>query len=257
LGDPPDRESTMLRALRTETDIVQSFIDFSLAWLDDRKYTLTIDADLGRWAGVMQTASTNTFVNPAFDPRHSRLTPHNSFWLEVRAGSYTVATCAARLLITHDFLDLMRTMKLWLETPRVSDGELHIAPPLGMPILRGKVGHEGGLWVHPEHRKRGLSAILPHLTRALAYRQWDIDWQTGIARRGIGECGILKSAYGVPHVELCFDGYFPLTQSDDRFFVAYMNRDELVAGLDLNAVATLLPDRHQQPRHTLALVKKG
>lgn len=235
-------------------DVVQDFVDYAVAWLDDHNYTLSIDADLARWAETMRRIPGNAFVNPAFDPASSELTAEDSFWLDVRAGSQTIATCAARLFLTADLLDLMRTMRLWLAEPPAEHGTLTVAAPAGMPVIGGRVGHEGGLWVHPQHRKRGLSALLPHLARALGAREWDLDWQTGIARRGIGECGIANWAYGMPHVERCFDGYFPLTRSIERFYLVYMDRAELLAGLEPETVAGLLADRHQQPRHARALV---
>lgn len=76
-------------------------------------------------------------------------------------------------------------------------------------------------------------------------------------QRAIGERGIAKSAYGMRHVEPCFDGYFPPTQSRERIYLAYMDREEPIAGLDGNTFAGLLPDHHQQPRHPRVLVKQG
>lgn len=239
------------------TDTVQDFIDYSLAWLDDHHYGLTIDIDMANWGAVLAETSPGAFVNPAFDPRHSRLTPANSFWLDVKAGSKTIATCAARLFVTEDVLELLRTMRLWYAAPPASYGQLAIDASPNMPLIRGNVGHEGGLWVHPQHRKRGLSVILPHLARAICAREWQVDWQTGIARQGIGECGIVQRAYGMPHSERCFEGYFPPTRSQERFYLVYMDNVELTAGLDLYTVAGLLPNRHQQPGHAPALVVKG
>jgi len=242
-------------ALSDDFDVVQLFVEFSLEWLDNRGYALTVDADLSNWTAVM-AASTDAFVNPTFDPRHASLSAANSFWLDVRSGSHTIATCAARLFVTDDFLALMRTQRLWQDEPPPELGTLAITARRGMPIIASHIGHEGGLWVHPRHRKRGLSVILPHLTRALCVREWDVDWQTGVTQRGIGERGIARSAYGMRHVEPCFEGYFPPTRSLERLYFAYMDREELIAGLDRDTVAGLLPDRHQQPRHLRALVKE-
>lgn len=244
-------------AIDTPQDIVQRFIDFSLEWLEDHKYTLTADVDMARWVVVMSRAPSTLMVNPTYDPRAGRLTPSNSFWLDIRSGSHSIAIMAARLFETEDYIALKRSGKLWYEDERAADHRLDIAVPPHVPLISGRVGHEGGLWIHPEHRKRGLSVILPHLIRALCYRQWQIDWQTGSTTRGIGECGIATWAYGMPHVEPCFEGYFPLTQRRDRLFVAYMNQDELVTGLDLDTVARLLPDRHQQPLYGTMRVQKG
>ncbi len=246
----------MWQRLQSDTHVVQNFVDFSLDWLEERRYALTIDVDMSRWAAVMAMTSTSAFVNPVFDPRHNRLSASDCFWLDVRAGSRTVATCAGRLFVTDDYLALKRSMKLWCERPPADAGELAITVEPGTPRICGRVGHEGGLWVHPDHRKRGLSVILPHLTRALCFRQWDVEWQTGVARQGIGQCGIVSRAYGMPHAQACFEGYFPLTRSHEKLYLVYMSGRELMAGLDLDAVAGLLPDRYQQPAHAGALVQK-
>jgi hypothetical protein len=236
---------------------VQQFIEFALAWLEHRRYTLTVDVDMARWARTMAEAVTEQSVNPSFNPRFSRLSPNNSFWLDIRAGSQTIATSAARHFTTGDLLQLVRSMKLWRETPRPEDGDLTVASPPHMPLICGSVGHEGGLWVHPRHRKLGLSAILPRLTRALCLRQWGTDWLTGVARRGIGECGIAKWSYGYPHVELCFDGYFPPTRGRERLYLCYMNRDELVAGLDPQTLPRFQPHGDQETADAAARIQQG
>jgi len=240
-----------------DDDIVQDFIEFSLEWLQGRRYTLSIDVDMAAWARVMAGAMSAKAVNPTFDPAVNRLTPHNSFWLDVREGSHTVATMAARLFLTDDYLELKRSMRLWRDEPEPELGELALSVPEGMPLISGRVGHEGGLWVHPEHRKRGLSVVLPHLIRALSMRQWSIDWQTGVTRRAIGECGIAKWAYGMPHQEPLFEGYFPITGANDRLFIAYMSRDELLHGLDAAKVTERLPVTQEQPSYAGAVARKG
>src|SRR6185437_6265402 len=176
-------------------------------------------------------------VNPTFNPAVNRLNPHNSFWLDVREGSHTVATMAARLFLTDDYVGLKRSMRLWRDEPAPALGELALTVPAGMPLIAGRVGHEGGLWVHPEQRKRGLSVILPHLIRA------------------IGECSIAKWAYGMPHQEPLFDGHFPITGATERLFIAYMSRQELVAGLDTATVAERLPDIEEQPTYAGAVAR--
>ena len=46
-----------MSALRGDFEIVQSFVDFSLAWLEDRGYALAIDTDMSNWTAV--TAATS------------------------------------------------------------------------------------------------------------------------------------------------------------------------------------------------------
>jgi hypothetical protein len=238
-----------MRNPRLDAEIVQDFVDFSLAWLDARNYTLTVDVDMAGWVRTMALAQSMDRVNPTFDPQFNPLSPDNSFWLDVRAGSRTIATSAARLFVTDDYLALKRSTRLWYDPPRPQDAELAISVPPDMPAICGRVGHEGGLWIHPDHRKRGLSVILPHLNRALCLREWNIDWQTGMTLRDIGESHLAQRAYGFPHVTPCFEGRTPLKPYPERLFIVYMNREELIAGLDLHAVTRLLPDRDQEAVH--------
>jgi len=244
-------------ALKLHANVLQEFVEFSMDWLADRKYALAVDSDMSRWAQTMSTAPSMALINPTFDPRVNRLSPDNSFWLDIRAGSNTVAMIASRLFITDDYLELKRSLRLWYDVPRPEDRPLRLTVAADLQKICGNVGHEGGLWVHPEHRKQGLSVILPHLVRALAFRQWDLDWHTGAAMRGVGASGLVSRAYGMPHVVPCYEGHFPITGRPDRLYLAYMSRDELLAGLDLHRVAALLPDRHAQASDAIALIKKG
>ena len=247
-----------MSALRGDFDIVQSFVDFSLTWLEARDYTLTIDTDMSNWIAVMAATSADVFVNPTFDPRYSDC-PRPIASGSIFARGLARLRSAPRVFSSPTTSStLMRTQRLWRHEPPPQLGTLAITAPRMMPPIAGHVGHEGGLWVHPQHRKRGLSVILPHLARALSVREWDIDWQTGVTRQGIGECGHRQLGLRhAPHVEPCFDGYFPLTQSRERLYLAYVDREELIAGLDLDTVAGLLPDRHEQTRHPRALIKEG
>jgi hypothetical protein len=242
---------------QTPEERVQDFIEFSLEWLQQRRYTLSIDVDMAAWARVMTAAVSAAAVNPTFNPQANALTPRNSFWMDVRMGSHTVATMAARLFVTDDYLALKRSMRLWQDAPPKEHGELALTLPPDMPHIAGRVAHEGGLWVHPEQRKRGLSVMLPHLIRALCIRQWNVDWQTGVTRRAIGECGIAKWAYGMPRVEPVFEGWFPVTGANDRLFIAYMARDEIIAGLDAAKVTERLPEIREPPAYAAALARKG
>jgi hypothetical protein len=242
---------------QAESRIVQDFVDFALAWLEQRGYTLTVDVDMAAWARMMRNAPGMSLVNPTFDPEHSPLSPGNSFWLDLRTGSTTVATCAARLIVTADYAAFKRSGKLWHDPLRAEDEALSMNFPAEVPLIRGRVGHEGGLWVHPKHRKLGLSTILPHLTRALCFREWRVDWQTAITRRGIGECGIVHWGYGVPHLVPFFEGVSPMTDTHDRLYMAYMDRGELIGSLELEAAARLLADRHKQPADAALRVQEG
>jgi hypothetical protein len=75
--------------------------------------------------------------------------------------------------------------------------------------------------------------------------------------RKIGESGIASWGYGMGHVRPCFEGWFPVTQTYERLYIAYMDRRELIAGLDLDAVAGLLSNSDKQSLHPSLRVQEG
>jgi hypothetical protein len=241
---------------KSEPSIIQAFIDFAVTWFEQRNYTLTVDTDMAAWVDVLSNAPSISVITPSHDPRCNALPPSANFWLDIRAGSQTIATSAARLFVTDDILTLMRSRKLWRDRPASDAGELAITPPPDLPNIAGRVGLEGGLWIHPDHRKRGLSVMLPHLNRALCRRQWQVDWQIGITLRSLGESGMAYWAYGFPHGTRFFEGISPITEAYDHLYLVYMDAAELVGGLDLDAVARLLPNSHQKSVNAMASVHK-
>jgi hypothetical protein len=242
-----------LHTTRPAAHTVQNFIDFSLTWLDEQRYTLTVDADMAGWVSIMRATVGAEIVNPSFDPDHSLLTPDNSFWLDIRAGSETVAVSAARLLVTGDMTELMRSMELWSAVP-TQRFEISLASPI--PLIGGRVGYEGGLWVHSRHRGRGLSVILPHLNRALCHRQWTVEWQTGLVHRSLAESGLTKRAYGFPRIVQCSAGYFPVTRKVDPLYLVYLSEAELLRGLDVDTVTRLPAYGNGQVRDPAARAQK-
>lgn len=232
-------------------------ISFCLEWLGERGYESTVRSVMLKWAQIIANAPGTALVNPTFDPRWNWLTQDTCFWVDVRDGRRTIGLMAARLLITDDFLGLMRSRSLWYDPPTADATPLTITVTTETPRLRGRVGHEGGLWIHPDHRKVGLSVILPHLTRAIAFQRWMVDWQTGVALSGIGKSGLLRSAYGMANVQACYHGPspVPLAQDGDHpgeqrrtetLFLAHMSREELLAGLEPNAILARLPPLGQR-----------
>src|SRR5260221_11586988 len=105
----------MWQQVLSDADTVQDFIDFGLAWLQDRHYTLTIDVDMAAWARTLAKAPSIAVVNPTFDPRWSPSAPDNTFWLDLRAGSQTIAMMAARLFVTDDYLEFKRSTRPWYD----------------------------------------------------------------------------------------------------------------------------------------------
>jgi GNAT superfamily N-acetyltransferase len=236
-----------IRRAATENHDVLDLVDAALEWLDERKLALSIEPDVAGWASHMREAPATKGVNPTFDPTFSAVDRRNSFWVNVTHEGRTIACGAGRLFEVDDYLELKRSLRLWFDREPVPfrDRLALIVPP-GVPFIGGRVGHEGGLWVHPDHRKRGLSMLVPRLVRAICFGRFAVEWQCGVNFEDLTRSGLPISAYGFPHCVPCIDGYFPPTGRNERMHMVYMSRAELLA-IQRETIVRLRADRYDQP----------
>jgi hypothetical protein len=181
------------------------------------------------------------FLYPAFDPDEhgdDRLSAESAFWFRVTdtATGETVAWHADRIFETSDFRGLLQSGAVWRSKSggaSAPDGRFRVRRDDG-DLLAGRTAHAGSLWVAPSHRKRGLSSILPSLSRAVCLLEHDVDRHTGLVFEHLARSGLPSKGYGYPHVELCVDGYFPPTGRDERVYLCHISREETLAGLAMN-----------------------
>jgi hypothetical protein len=182
----------------------------------------------------LRSLSPDGIVNPILNPKHSRLAG-NGFWLRVedRSGRL-VALFAAKVFETANFMDLVRTGRLWFdrEPLRAVDPRSHPLDPFGP--FGGVVSHGAGVWVAPQSRVRGISTMLADMMRALLLKNHAIDWHTmtciGKALRDQSE-----RAYGY-EMGLIHDGYCPMTDGDVELYLGRMPRAEIVERLKTPAL---------------------
>ena len=219
-----------MRALTSQDyDNIQAVISLYLDELDRMGLELTVETDMAGWADVMRSAPKMSVLNPAFDPEESHLHTGNSFWLRVSYEEQTVACIANRLYVTDDYIGLKRSLRLWYDRKPVLISEpLNVVIPEHVPHISGRVGHHGGLWVHPDWRGIGLAGTLPRLTRALSMRHFDVDWHCGTVFKPLAERGLPSKAYGYPHVDICIDGYFPVTGQHETIYMGWITRPEIL-----------------------------
>jgi hypothetical protein len=205
--------------------------------------------DLHDWVETIQSAPKRGVINPTFDPEHSDLSPANSFWIRLSEarGGRTIACIANRLFETSNYTDLLRNQRLWYSRGprRVVD----LVVPSDMPVIAGRVGHHGGLWIHPDWRKHGLSGYLTKLARCASLRQFDVDWHCGSVFGVIAEKGLPTApltGYGYPHMVLAIDGWFPITNRDEQVYLPWISRVEMIDQLG-RELERLVANRDQQP----------
>jgi GNAT superfamily N-acetyltransferase len=236
-----------IRRAATENHDVLDLVDAAMEWLDSRSLQLAIEPDVAGWAAHMHRAPATKGVNPTFDPAFCAVDRRNSFWVNITHEGRTIACGAGRLFETDDYLELKRSLRLWFDRAPVPFRErLTLIVPEDVPFIAGRVGHEGGLWVHPAHRKCGLSFLIPRLVRAICLGRFAVEWQCGVNFDDLTRSGLPTSTYGFPHCVPCIDGFFPPTGRHERMHMVYMSRAELLA-IQRETIIRLRADRYEQP----------
>ena len=184
----------------------------------------------------------DTFANPTLDPAHNRMGLHD-FWLRVNDRHGRGVGCSAeRVFDVVEFVDLLRTGRLWYAKGFAAVGHAGEVP-VSLPSrhVGGRVSHSGSTWAHPERRGQRLAMYLTYLSRALSFQSFACAFNTGIVRHSLSLTRVPRETYGYPNVELVIDDYFPPLRCHDRIYLCWLSRAEFVA----NALAWSSLDRHQ------------
>lgn len=116
-----------------------------------------------------------------FDPHHQPSPPSLCVVGENEAGE-VVATLAARYFDWRDTTLKREAESLRLmyadPTERLAAGETCSVNALAAEGLRGNVVFSGAAWYRPDVRGKGLFAIMPRISRALAHGLWQSDVTT-------------------------------------------------------------------------------
>lgn len=97
-------------------------------------------------------------------------------------------------------------------------------------LITGRVVYSGGGWYHPDYRGRELSAIIPRISRALAYTRWLTDFTVSFVEWALVKKGVVER-YGYSHVDekVEFGGVFPTFVFTGA--LAWMPQEELLEDL--------------------------
>jgi hypothetical protein len=142
---------------------------------------------------------------PVFDPDRNDIQPHRAFMFELHDESgEIVATQVSRLLdlTGTDLKAELEGLRLFYRDPASQarpNERIEITAPKAAEIT-GRVALTGGLWYRPDWRGKGVSRLMPRMTRMLAYTSWDIDYAVSFVEQGPVDHGILTQ-YGLPDCE--------------------------------------------------------
>jgi hypothetical protein len=173
-------------------------------------------------------------VLPIFHPDHSDLSADTAFWISGHDETgRVVATQAARLFdMTHTTVaEEFRSLRMYFRDPAPHQAagmrcEVDCPPA---EELSGRLVYSGGAIYHTKVRGKGLSRILPRISRALAYSMWNTEHTFGLVEKVLVEKNVHIS-YGYTNVspEIRMLGS---NRGDVYFDMVWMDPQEMLADL--------------------------
>ncbi len=183
---------------------------------------------------------------PVFDPAYSALGPDNAFWIagRNRDGDIVTVQCA-RLYDWRDtdFEREFESLRFAYRDPDLERWPEECAfcnAPSGRRIS-GMVCYSGGAWYHPDYRGTGLAAIIPRLSRTIAYGRWNTDYTISVAEAVLIEKGVV-ARYGYTRVEEGLDWLNSFIGHLMNLHLLWMDRTEM-----LNDLVTQLSEPVEYP----------
>ncbi len=213
---------------------IQEFVDLTAEQLSFLGLEIGVDDDLTNWAQFLNTMPATHGVTTTHDPELSYVHPGNSFWIYFQDKAGDIFACGAHKVVdTDDFIDEVRTHRIFFgRRPILQHYPVGLISDSDLPEISGRVGLGGGLWVHPDRRKRvrgiSLSGLMSPLTRALSLRHFMIDWFTGFMLNTANRQKLGTGGFGISHTTALLSGTYPPHGMHRDIQLLYMDRTEIM-----------------------------
>ena len=184
---------------RSNSIIINHVFDSIVSALDRSGYKTSIKEIIDDFLEFQVKADRKKYSNPELDPTLHDLDHQNSFWIVVENDrDEIIGTIAARLCEINCFFSLCEYYKFWYGDKIQFSEPLNIVYQEYDRVPHGAVAYDGAMWVHPDHRNRGLSWALSRLCRLTAVRMWSPDWIFGFGFEAVTSARLPTSVYGYP-----------------------------------------------------------
>jgi hypothetical protein len=179
------------------TDLLGRFFRYA----DAAAHALGVTLSLADMANLIEVNEQNRDswlpLFPTYDVRYNSIGPDEAFCIMGRDHrGKVVATHAGRLfnLKLSNFYDLAQSLHLLYEHPNRSKrpGESCVVTAAAAQSIAGSVVFSGAAWYHPDYRGKGLSRIVPLLSRAYAFTRWNVDYLVAMMSEGVVRGGMTE-----------------------------------------------------------------
>lgn len=164
-----------------------------------------------------------------FNPELNDLTPENSYWISGETDAGEIITTVAARVYYWPHSSLAEEARLLFYAGRETGKPCLVTTPAAREI-GGVVLCSGAMWVRPDHRRLGLSHLMPRVSRAYAAARWPLDWAFIFVMPGTPPA--LVSGYGYRDVSRSI-AFLGSPWGDLDFALARLSRQQLYQDLEL------------------------
>jgi hypothetical protein len=176
-------------------------------------------------------------VNSAADPAYHDFAAGEVFWMRLSHGSETIATQVFRMIMTDDYVAMMRDHTLFFGKHPSEFRNFRMLREDGLPRLGGLVVQLTGLYIRPDWRRARtadgmrLVAAWTRLSHSFTVRNLMADWSVSLLEQHIATPRMIEDLYGYPNaIEVC-ETYVPDFNRQERVTLVWMSAEELAASV--------------------------
>lgn len=217
-------------------DLLSRYIVFAEDTLSDIGVQLRISRDFRRLMSLNeQHRDSWPSLLPIFDPTYCPRLHEDGFWIEgINEEGETVVTSAGRRYRLGDWslASELRSLRVFYDRPEpyvAAGGRVEVSAVSAARIF-GDTMFSGALWVRPDHRRHGLTKIIPRLMRSCALAQWNTPMFWMMIAPELDRLGVTR-AYGSWEVEPRVLMRLPTSQRDIEGLFCSMDQATLLRDL--------------------------
>lgn len=209
------------------------FAEDLLGQIKDLGLGVRIEFDIKEWIAFIRGTEWPV-VNASVDPAYHAFRPGEVFWIHLHAGGRTVATQVLRVIETEDYVDLIRSHRVWFGDRPSQFSEARMLSET-LPRISGTVVQLSGLYIDRKWRRvwtaNGvrLVAAFTRLTHDFTLCNLSPDWSATLIEERVASPRIVHELYGYPHAEPTFEAVIPYLGHKERLTMAWMSHAELAA----------------------------
>jgi hypothetical protein len=177
-------------------------------------------------------------VNSAADPAFHDFAAGEVFWMRLSHRGETVATQVFRMIMTDDYLGMIRDHSLFFGSHPSGFRDFRMLPSADdVPRLGGLVVQLTGLYIRPDWRRARtadgmrLVAAWTRLSHSFTARNLMADWSVSLLEQHIATPRMIEDLYGYPHAMRVCETYVPDFDRHEPVTLVWMSAEELVASV--------------------------